>query len=407
MTKSKDFPVALSADEGTSVAGADTLSSSDPASVRAWLKKNNPKQLSLLDKFEIELRLGRLSTSSTAVARDSSTALSNDPNSDLPGHAYSGGGGRGRDRRLVTVRTAELLRSLVGNTRWSTGAQVMALLRGLGKELHAAGGYREPAIGNIVRRIMGVVREEVMSGDGNANVEPVEASSEDKVAEGGMGAIDELSDSFAQSVSLASKGAGRGNISAPQSTLSLASMLWAHPQHLMTKQTRHGTSKALSGEAGSRRTRRSDSFASVGSEGGMEGATAEGDPLPYPPIFYVKKPDLRQTVMEAIQEIMSDLEDLHKNINDQAASHIHAGEVILTYGRSKTVELFLKAAAAKKRKFQVIVCEGAPHFGGHVLAKSLAAAGIHTTVINDSATFAIMARVNKVLLPAHAVLVRV
>jgi translation initiation factor 2B subunit (eIF-2B alpha/beta/delta family) len=65
---------------------------------------------------------------------------------------------------------------------------------------------------------------------------------------------------------------------------------------------------------------------------------------------------------------------------------------------------FLKAAA-RKRNFQVVVCEGAPHFGGHAMAKSLAKAGIDTIIINDSATFAIMARVNKVLLPAHAVLV--
>ena len=39
------------------------------------------------------------------------------------------------------------------------------------------------------------------------------------------------------------------------------------------------------------------------------------------------------------------------------------------------------------------------------MAKSLAEAGIDTTVIHDAAAFAIMARVNKVLLPAHAVLV--
>jgi translation initiation factor eIF-2B subunit beta len=39
------------------------------------------------------------------------------------------------------------------------------------------------------------------------------------------------------------------------------------------------------------------------------------------------------------------------------------------------------------------------------MAKSLAKAGIDTIIINDSATFAVMARVNKVLLPAHAVLV--
>ena len=43
--------------------------------------------------------------------------------------------------------------------------------------------------------------------------------------------------------------------------------------------------------------------------------------------------------MEVIQEITSDLEDLHKNISDQATNHIHAGEVILAYGRSRTVEL--------------------------------------------------------------------
>jgi translation initiation factor eIF-2B subunit beta len=65
---------------------------------------------------------------------------------------------------------------------------------------------------------------------------------------------------------------------------------------------------------------------------------------------------------------------------------------------------FLKAAAAKKRKFQVIICEGAPHFGGHAMARSLASANIETIVINDSAACAIMARVNKVLLPAHAVM---
>ena len=37
----------------------------------------------------------------------------------------------------------------------------------------------------------------------------------------------------------------------------------------------------------------------------------------------------------------------------QALEHIHANEVILTFGRSKTVESFLKRAAAKGRTFQV------------------------------------------------------
>jgi translation initiation factor eIF-2B subunit beta len=55
-------------------------------------------------------------------------------------------------------------------------------------------------------------------------------------------------------------------------------------------------------------------------------------------------------------------------------------------------------------KFTVLVCEGAPQYEGHVTANSLAAAGIDTCVIHDNAVFAIMARVHKVVLPAHAVL---
>ncbi len=39
-------------------------------------------------------------------------------------------------------------------------------------------------------------------------------------------------------------------------------------------------------------------------------------------------------------------------ICQRAQEHIHAGECILTYGYSKIVEQFLKAAGAK-RKFQV------------------------------------------------------
>jgi translation initiation factor eIF-2B subunit beta len=90
----------------------------------------------------------------------------------------------------------------------------------------------------------------------------------------------------------------------------------------------------------------------------------------------------------------------------------------------------LKAAAAKLKStsgnstspgplFTVIVAEGAPEYDGHDMAASLAAgvydAGgggkeedvsglIETIVISDAATVAIMARVHKVILPAHAVL---
>ncbi|KAJ8305288.1 hypothetical protein KUTeg_015833 [Tegillarca granosa] len=72
-----------------------------------------------------------------------------------------------------------------------------------------------------------------------------------------------------------------------------------------------------------------------------------------------------------------------ENIAGQALEHIHSNEVIMTAGKSRTVEEFLK---------------------GQELAMSLAKADIETTVINDSAVFAIMSRVNKVIIGTHTVM---
>ena len=66
--------------------------------------------------------------------------------------------------------------------------------------------------------------------------------------------------------------------------------------------------------------------------------------------------------------------------------------------------MFLKGAAEKGRKFQVIVAEAAPYYQGQQLAASLAKANIETTLITDSAIFAIMSRVNKVIVGTHAIL---
>lgn len=69
---------------------------------------------------------------------------------------------------------------------------------------------------------------------------------------------------------------------------------------------------------------------------------------------------------------------------------------------SESVAEFLKTAA-KKRQFKVIVVESAPSLNGQKMAHLLAEHGIHVIIIPDSAVFAMMARVNKVILPATAV----
>jgi translation initiation factor eIF-2B subunit beta len=113
--------------------------------------------------------------------------------------------------------------------------------------------------------------------------------------------------------------------------------------------------------------------------------------------------DLMNAVLIAINELIEELETHHAHIAEQAAEHIHANEVILTFGHSKTVELFLKEAH-QDRKFEVLVAEQAPQLKGHTMAKALASSGISTTLIPDTHIYALMSRVNKVIIGIHALM---
>uniref|UniRef100_A0AAZ3QMG7 Translation initiation factor eIF2B subunit beta n=1 Tax=Oncorhynchus tshawytscha TaxID=74940 RepID=A0AAZ3QMG7_ONCTS len=112
---------------------------------------------------------------------------------------------------------------------------------------------------------------------------------------------------------------------------------------------------------------------------------------------------LKANVIEAINELLTELDGTTDNIAMQALEHIHSNEVIMTVGRSRTVEAFLKDAA-RKRKFHVIVAECAPFCQGHEMATNLSKASIETTVIADAAIFAVMSRVNKVIIGTQTVL---
>ncbi len=113
--------------------------------------------------------------------------------------------------------------------------------------------------------------------------------------------------------------------------------------------------------------------------------------------------NLKGPIYESINELIEELSSVSAHIAEQAIEHIHSNEVILTHGQDPTVEAFLRAAH-KKRSFEVIVAETAPGAEGRLTAVALAEAGISTTLIADSAVFAMMARVNKVIVGAHAVM---
>jgi len=133
--------------------------------------------------------------------------------------------------------------------------------------------------------------------------------------------------------------------------------------------------------------------------------------------------DLKAEVVEGIQEILEELSQADEQIAGYALEHIHSNENILTHSSSITVQKFLLKAAAK-RKFVVIHAEAYPNdheathatvigkgkgdsdndLGSEVFTKTLTSAGITVILIPDSAVFALMSRVSKVVLGAHAVL---
>lgn len=133
--------------------------------------------------------------------------------------------------------------------------------------------------------------------------------------------------------------------------------------------------------------------------------------------------DIRAELVDGIDEIIDELDQVDEQIAGYALEHIHSNEILLTHASSITVQKFLLKAAAK-RKFTLFHAESYPndHEATHATVtghskivtedetnfesfhQPLAAAGIIVILIPDSAVFAVMSRVNKVILDTNVVL---
>lgn len=213
----------------------------------------------------------------------------------------------------TALETAQLLRTVISNGRWTTAAALLDAIRDVALRLVRAQ-PAEFAVGNVVRRVLHLVREEYRA----------------SVAEG-----------------------------APPSP---------------------------GAEAGPR------------GDSGMFGLLADGAGADYGRTCY----PLKQLVIQGVNELIDELEGVSSTLAHQAGDHVAADDVIMTVGRSRTVERFL-LSAARKRRFTVVVAEGGPGNGGHKTAAALSAAGVETLLISDAAVFALMPRVHKVVIGCHAV----
>eukprot|EP00897_Mesotaenium_endlicherianum_P002733 jgi/Mesen1/2488/ME000159S01624 len=257
-------------------------------------------------------------------------------------------------------RTAELLRQVVSHQRLPATGQAAALLdaiKNVGRRL-TAGNPIELAVGNVVKRVLHIIREE------DASLSALSAAGADSDASG----HEESSQEHEEHMSaVAAVAANRSTLRAKALHMVLDSALL--PQRQQESSSLASDSDKIKGE----KEKVSRSW------------------------------KLKHNVIEGINELITEIDDFPSQVAEQALEHIHQNEVILTVGRSYTLLSFL-LEARKKRSFQVVVAEGAPRYEGHVLAQELSAAGVQTTAITDSAVYAMMARCNMVIIAAHAVM---
>uniref|UniRef100_A0A6N2M715 Translation initiation factor eIF2B subunit beta n=1 Tax=Salix viminalis TaxID=40686 RepID=A0A6N2M715_SALVM len=220
-------------------------------------------------------------------------------------------------------QAAELLRSVISQQRVPYTNQAGALIdavRAVGEQLIAANPV-ELAVGNIVRRVLHIIREENLS-LATAAIAGLNLSAASDGDDDDDGERDEHTVLSAAAVAAAA----RSTLRPP----SLQTLLEDMPE--------------------------SETIPHTPSSGGdSEGKSKSADKSS-------RTRRLKHDIIEAVNELIQDITTCHEQIAEQAIEHIHQNEVILTLGSSKTVLEFLYAAKEKRRSFRVFVAEGAPRF---------------------------------------------
>ncbi|KAK0619247.1 hypothetical protein B0T14DRAFT_431279 [Immersiella caudata] len=264
--------------------------------------------------------------------------------------------------------TAHILRQVVAKSKWSDVDQLLSRVQTVGSRLAKAAPH-EPIIGNIVRRVMGLIRDEA-SEDRNADDFGSEAASD----------IQSLATAIAPpSHSGPPQRPGPVPFRPPPLT-SVASFHIAKPKSMFNLLSVVETAEST--------------------------ITAASTPLSQAAPTSIHA--LRSEVLDGIEEIMDEISQADDQIAGFADIQIFPGDYVLAYLPSRTVERFLVKAAAK-RKFTVFLVSlenpntttgEAPYAA---LRKKLSSSGVKTISIASNGLMAYMARINKVVFSARVV----
>jgi translation initiation factor eIF-2B subunit beta len=117
-------------------------------------------------------------------------------------------------------------------------------------------------------------------------------------------------------------------------------------------------------------------------------------------VEYVRDP-LRDRMQQVIDELLGSIEATYENIAKHSSRFLVAREVVMTLGRSQAVAAFL---TQHRTDATIVVPERAPEYDGWSVAAALQRHGLRVMVIPDSAIFAILPKITKIIVAAHAVL---
>ncbi|KAL5120087.1 GCD complex subunit gcd7 [Pleosporales sp. CAS-2024a] len=333
-----------------------------------------------------------------------------------------------RNSRPCAVATTALLLRVVGEFKGRDAAKLVERIRQVGRRLTSAQ-PREVVVGNIVRRVLGLVRDVVdqqRDGQTPTGSEPGHAAHHHDSLH-----RPSLASSMSTFSPLKHAVVEPMHMSIISENMSDSGELSRRPP-LLTSHTSYAPTSAaplvnsLFGLFSQPTDTPSNTSTPTGQTSPNGKSTLTALNLERLADLNKSQPtlDLKGEVMEGIRELQDELETSDKQIAEVALEHIHANEIILTHTASTTVQKFL-LYAARKRKFTVVHCETYPHdhtaTHGILLTgkkrdsnpdddddderwKPLTDAGIQVYVIPDSHVFAIMSRVNKVILATHTVL---
>ena len=136
------------------------------------------------------------------------------------------------------------------------------------------------------------------------------------------------------------------------------------------------------------------------SEGKSKNSSSSNNLLNNKPITQ----DNKDKILNNIDELINELEFIDENIINQANEYISDNDVILTSNKSQILIQFF-SEVAKTKKFKVFITESAPSLEGITQAEILVQKGVDTTVISDNSVYGIMPKITKVIIGTKAIMV--